>query len=65
MRLSKIKWPIFLLAIIVGLMNTVFIKSEDIGTWKNFVGYGFLLIAIVDALFLIRQYLTKKAPNNE
>lgn len=42
--------------LIIGLLNTVFIKPDDIGTWKNYVGYGFLLLAVVDTFFLIKQY---------
>jgi hypothetical protein len=58
MKLTKKHWPIqrTILFIIIGLMNTVFIRPEDIGTWKNYVGYGFLLVAVVDAFFLIKQY---------
>lgn len=54
-------WPIVrtLLFLIIGLLNTVFIRPEDIGTWKNYVGYGFLLAAIVDAFFLIKKYFKR------
>jgi len=45
-----------ILFIVIGLMNTVFIRPEDIGTWKNYVGYGFLLRAVVDTFFLIKRY---------
>jgi len=30
--------------LLVGLMNTVFIRVEDINTWKNYVGYLFFLL---------------------
>jgi hypothetical protein len=65
MKLTKKHCPIVrtILFIIIGLMNTVFIRPEDIGTWKNYVGYGFLLVAVVDAFFLIKQYF--KRDNNE
>lgn len=42
--------------IIVGLMNTAFIRLEDIGSWKNYVGYLFLIFAVVDTFFLIKNY---------
>lgn len=65
MKSKKEHWAIArtLLFLIVGLLNTVFIRPEDIGTWKNYVGYGVLLVAIVDIFFLVKQYL--KRNNNE
>ena len=60
--------PILLITIttlIVGLMNTVFIKPEDIETWKNYVGIVFLLIAIVNIIlfaFVIKRSDTKNKP---
>ena len=61
MKSQKKHWTIArtLLFIIVGLMNTVFIKPEDIGTWKNYVGYGFLLLAVVDTFFQIKPYFKR------
>ena len=38
--------------LIIGLMNTALIKPEDIGTWENYVGYTFLLVAVLDAIYL-------------
>lgn len=46
-----------LLFIIIGLLNTVFIRPEDIGSWKNYAGYAFLIIAFFDTLFLLKQYI--------
>ena len=46
----------------VGLMNTVFIRTEDVGSWKNYIGYAFLAIAFVNSIFFIRSKLTK-TPN--
>jgi len=65
MKLTKKHWAIArtILFIVIGLMNTVFIRPEDIGTWKNYVGYGFLLVAVVDTFFLIKQYF--KSNKNE
>ena len=66
MKAKKQNWaiPIALLPLIIGLMNTVFIKPEDYGTWKNYAGYGFLLIAAVDIFFLIKQY-SKREKNDK
>jgi len=65
MKSPKKHWAIArtLLFVIIGLLNTVFIRPEDIGTWKNYVGYGVLLVAIVDIFFLVKRYL--KRNNNE
>lgn len=46
--------------IIVGLFNTVFIKPEDVGTWKNYVGYAFLVLAVFDIIFLIKPLLLRR-----
>ena len=46
--------------LIVGLMNTVFIRTEDTGSWKNYVGYLFLLLAAVNLFFFIKNILKKK-----
>lgn len=65
MKSPKKPWTIArtLLFVIIGLLNTVFIRPEEIGTWKNYVGYGVLLVAIVDIYFLIKEYFKKI--NNE
>jgi hypothetical protein len=44
---------------LVGLMNTAFIKAQDIGTWKNYVGYILLFLALVDTIFFITVLLRK------
>jgi len=58
MKSKKQNWRIArtLLFVVVGLMNTVFIRPEDIGTWKNYLGYGLLLIAVIDIFFIIKNY---------
>ena len=55
-------WPILrtLTFIIVGLFNTVLIRAEDIGTWKNYFGYMLLIIGIIDAVVLVRKYFRDK-----
>ena len=65
MKSSKKHWPIArtLLFVIIGLLNTVFIRPEDIGTWKNYVGYGFILLAGVDTFFLIKRYRKEMTKN--
>lgn len=43
-------WPFFrtLIFIVVGLFNTVLIRPEYIGSWKNYTGYFFLALAVFD-----------------
>ena len=49
MRSKKINYSIIIATtLIVGLFNTVLLKPEDVGTWKNYVGYAFLVICIVN-----------------
>jgi hypothetical protein len=46
---------------IIGLLNTVFLRAEDLGSWKNWVGWAVLLIAAGDtvALFLKERAMTQ------
>lgn len=62
MKSTNKYWPYIRTAlfIIVGLLNTVFIRPEDIGTWKNYLGYALLVIGLIDALFLLRKSLSKE-----
>ena len=55
MTKAKRNWTILNIIIftVIGLMNTVFLKPEDVGTWKNYVGYGFLLIAIIELIYYL------------
>jgi len=61
MKSTKNNWPILrtILFIVIGLFNTVLIRPEDVGTWKNYLGYGFLLLGIIEAFFLIRKFSKK------
>jgi len=54
MTKAKRNWTILniITFTVIGLMNTVFLKPEDVGTWKNYVGYAFLLIAVVELFYL-------------
>jgi len=40
---------------IIGGLNTVFIRPEDIGSWKYYVGWAFLLVAALDTVALYRK----------
>lgn len=56
--MNKLGWSIIRTAtfILVGLMNTLLIRPEDVGTWKNYAGYFFLFMAVVDIFFGIRHF---------
>lgn len=60
--MNKRTWTIMRTALfyIIGLMNTLFTKPENIGTWKNYTGYLFLLLAVVDTFFLIKKMINNK-----
>jgi len=61
MKLQKTRWTIIrtLLFLVVGLMNTVFIKTEDIGSWKNYVGYALLVFALIEIVYLLKSSFQK------
>lgn len=62
MNASK-AWPIIrlLLFLIVGLMNTVFIRPEEVGTWKNYIGYALLIGGTLDGIWQYRQYRKRQS----
>lgn len=45
---------------IVGMFNTELIKQEDLGTWKNYLGYLLLLIAVIDTIAFIKKNKSKR-----
>ncbi len=47
-----------------GLTNTLLIRAEDVGSWKSWLGWALLLLAIGDtvALFLRERKLNRPAP---
>ncbi len=42
---------------VIGILNTALIRSADVGSWKNLLGWAMLLLASVDTLMLIRKEL--------
>ena len=40
---------------IIGLLNTLLIRPEDAGSWKNWVGWALLLVAVLDSVALFRK----------
>ena len=45
-----------LLFIVIGILNTVLIRQQEIGTWKNYLGYLLLTVGVIElAIFLIKM----------
>lgn len=59
---KKLKWQILrtFLFIIIGTMNTVLIRPEDVGSWKNYIGYALLIIALFDIVSIFIQLKRNK-----
>ncbi|MCB0665993.1 MAG: hypothetical protein KDC80_09240 [Saprospiraceae bacterium] len=45
---------------LVGLMNTLLIRDKDIGTFKNYLGYVLIIVAIFDTYRIIRAARLEK-----
>jgi hypothetical protein len=61
-KMNRLGWSIIRTAtfILIGLMNTVLIRPEDIGSWKNYAGHFFLLMAVVDVYFSVRNFVKRR-----
>ncbi|NVJ87178.1 MAG: hypothetical protein HWE15_12780 [Algoriphagus sp.] len=59
---QKISWNLIrtILFLVIGLMNTVFVKPEDVGSFKNYLGYVLLVLGIIDTFFVIRKQIKLK-----
>ena len=53
--------PGFLMLVLLGLMNTVFLKPEDIGSWRESVGVVLLVLAFVYAFVFVFSWPRKDA----
>ena len=49
---------------LVGLMNTLFIKQSNIGSWIQYLGYAILVIALIDTLYIIYYFRKTKKNKN-
>lgn len=47
--------------VLLGLMNTVFLKPEDIGSWREPVGVVLLVLAFVYAFVFVFSWPIKDA----
>lgn len=52
-------WPLIriLTFIIVGVLNTVLIRPQDLGSLKNYMGYLLLILAATDIVYLLYKKL--------
>jgi hypothetical protein len=53
---------------IIGLLNTALLRPADVGSWKNWAGWAFLLLATLDSIALFlkeRQSIVTPAPGGE
>ena len=44
----------------LGILYTIYIRPEDVGTFKNYLGYILLILAIVDTIYKIRNIFNSK-----
>lgn len=56
----KLVWQIqrTLLFWIVGLFNTLLVRPMDVGTWKNWLGWLLLALALLDTISLLIKGIT-------
>ncbi len=47
---------------IIGLGNTVWVRLEDVGSWRNFAGWAFLVLAGLDTILLYRKERASISP---
>lgn len=54
MTKTKVIWTVVrtLSFILIGLVNTLWAKPEDVGSWKTYFGFFFLILAVADILLL-------------
>ena len=63
MKKNKKVWIILsitIFPILIGAMNTIFIKPEDVGSWENYVGYAFLVLGFINLIMTIVDSMSKK-----
>jgi hypothetical protein len=61
--MNKVVWRLMrsLLFLVIGLMNTVFISSELIGSFEYYIGYALLLLAGMDVTSLAYEKYKSKS----
>ena len=55
MKKNRLRNQIIIIAttLVLGVFNTVLLRPEDVGTWRNYVGYAFLFICLVNVVILL------------
>lgn len=55
-------WIVFRIVVfaVLGLLYTVFISPEEMGTWKYYFGFVLLFIALIDVVRLVRTLKKKE-----
>ena len=69
-RPYQLVWQIqrTLLFWIIGLFNTLLIRPADVGTWKHWLGWLLLALALIDTISLLVQAiqaLNRRAPTRD
>jgi hypothetical protein len=44
----------------IGLANTVFLKTEDLWSWRHYIGLGAVLLAFFEVIVLIKKILPER-----
>jgi hypothetical protein len=52
---------IIIACVSIALFNTVFLKAEDIGGWRHYIGIGAWLIAAMECIVMIKSWLPSKS----
>jgi len=51
--------------IIIAVFNTILLRPEDVGGWKNYLGYVIWIFAVYDLYLLIRHFIKKNIEKNK
>jgi hypothetical protein len=63
MKNKKLVWTIILMVIfsIIGMLNIVNIDISDFGSWRHYFGIGFLLLALIEFIVMLKILMPKKS----
>jgi len=67
MKRKKLVWTLIRIVSLsfVGLINTVWIETEQRGHWNHYFGFAFLLIVAIDIISLAKSFLTSSTGFDE
>ena len=46
---------------VVGLLNTAFLKPDDVGTWKHWIGWLLIVLAVLDSVALVWRWRRRRS----